>query len=326
MKTLYRDLFIALALVAFIAGCTLTGVRPADEVADNTQPATNTESVESTHGYDGHLGDPEFATEPTERKVNEGAVIARNPEAPVAIEEDETDTRNANLLTGIELYEQGRLRDARAALTAAISADLDDAEEREALAKLRAINEQIFLSAGPEGDLIVYRVKSGDTLARIASAHGTTWEMIQRINGLTTTRINVGQVLKVLSGKFELIVRKERFVMDLMLDGQFIQRYEVGLGIGGSTPLGEFTIKNRIPRPADGAYPFGHEKHRLGTRWLGLEGSEGYQGYGIHGCRPEEEIQIPGECSQGCVRMTNREVEEIFDIVPVGTRVVVVER
>src|SRR5690606_2350415 len=129
---------------------------------------------------------------------------------------------------------------------AALNNDLDDADEAEALAALRQINSGIFLSTGSEGDLKLYTVKAGDTLDKIARNHGTTWEMIQRLNGLNSTRINVGQELKILGGRFELIVRKDKLVMDLMLDGAFIQRYEVGLGVAGCTPLGEFTVRNRI--------------------------------------------------------------------------------
>jgi LysM repeat protein len=41
-------------------------------------------------------------------------------------------------------------------------------------------------------------VKSGDTLSEIAAAHGTTWQEIARLNGITDPkRIHVGQVLKL---------------------------------------------------------------------------------------------------------------------------------
>lgn len=43
-----------------------------------------------------------------------------------------------------------------------------------------------------------YRVQSGDTLSEIASAHGTTWQVIAQLNGITDPRkIRVGQVLKL---------------------------------------------------------------------------------------------------------------------------------
>ena len=42
-----------------------------------------------------------------------------------------------------------------------------------------------------------YTVKSGDTLTKIAKAHGTTYKAIEAANGLTTTKIKVGQKLKI---------------------------------------------------------------------------------------------------------------------------------
>ena len=42
-----------------------------------------------------------------------------------------------------------------------------------------------------------YTVKSGDTLTKIAKAHGTTVQAIESANGLSTTKIKVGQKLKI---------------------------------------------------------------------------------------------------------------------------------
>jgi LysM repeat protein len=42
-----------------------------------------------------------------------------------------------------------------------------------------------------------YAVKSGDTLAKIAKNHGTTVKAIQAANNLSTTKIKVGQKLKL---------------------------------------------------------------------------------------------------------------------------------
>ncbi len=49
------------------------------------------------------------------------------------------------------------------------------------------------VSAGGE----VYVVKSGDTLTRIAHSHGTTVKAIESENNLSTTKIKVGQKLKI---------------------------------------------------------------------------------------------------------------------------------
>jgi len=42
-----------------------------------------------------------------------------------------------------------------------------------------------------------YTVKSGDTLTKIAKAHGTTIKALESENGLSTTKIKVGQKLKI---------------------------------------------------------------------------------------------------------------------------------
>ena len=51
---------------------------------------------------------------------------------------------------------------------------------------------------GGNGETI-YTVKAGDTLSKIAKMYGTTYKEIQAFNGLATTRIKVGQKLKISS-------------------------------------------------------------------------------------------------------------------------------
>jgi len=57
----------------------------------------------------------------------------------------------------------------------------------------------------------------------------------------------------------------------------------------------------------------------LGSRWLGL--SE--KGYGIHGTVDPD--SVGQQATQGCVRMLNADVEELYAIIPVGTQVTTVE-
>jgi hypothetical protein len=238
----------------------------------------------------------------------------------------EVSTRDNDLERGMQLLAAGDLRKARMALSIALTKNLPEAEENDALAKLKDINAKIFLSTADAGDCETYEVISGDTLSTIAQRKGTTVEMIQRLNSLKGTKLMVGQRLKMLKGTFSVTVYRDRFIMDIKLDSAFIKRYRVGLGLDDSTPLGEFVIKNRIPEPADGSYPYGHEKHRLGHRWLGLKSEAGYKGYGIHGCRSDEENSIGTACSQGCVRMSKDDLDEFYDIIPTGTKVVIMER
>jgi len=46
--------------------------------------------------------------------------------------------------------------------------------------------------------LATYKVKSGDTLSGIAAAHGTTWQVLAELNGITDpSKLRVGQVLQL---------------------------------------------------------------------------------------------------------------------------------
>jgi LysM repeat protein len=53
------------------------------------------------------------------------------------------------------------------------------------------------VTAGAGGGGDTYVVKSGDTLTKIAKAHGTTVKAIETENNLSTTKITVGQKLKI---------------------------------------------------------------------------------------------------------------------------------
>ena len=46
-------------------------------------------------------------------------------------------------------------------------------------------------------------------------------------------------------------------------------------------------------------------------------------GYGIHGTTEPESIGY--QATEGCVRMHNSDVEELFTIVPPGTEVIIVD-
>ena len=310
-----KSIMLILASAALVAGCNISTLRTGT-VRNSAEPAP----IENT---DEHLGDPTFSDEVVdadERASARRAVVGTEggAEAPA-------DTRS-NYELGFELLEQGKKRQARAKLTHALDDGLTTIEEQKVLEALDAINIEIFTSAAEEGDMKWYTIEPGDTLGKIAGKFGTNHEMLSRINGLKDHRIRAGAKLKVPKAAFSVVVRKQRFIMDLKLGGNFISRYVVGLGVDDSTPLGTFTVSNRIPKPADGSWPYGHPKHRLGTRWIGLHSEAGHKGYGIHGCRPEEYSKLGGECSQGCVRMTNDEVEELYDILPVGTTVTIIER
>jgi len=95
--------------------------------------------------------------------------------------------------------------------------------------------------------------------------------------------------------------------------------YEVAVGKPSTpTPQGKFAIINRVPNPTyfarTGAVAPG-ANNPLGSRWMGLSA----QGYGIHGTNAPS--SIGKAASHGCVRMRKQDLEELFEMVTVGTTV-----
>ncbi|MBE8955205.1 MAG: L,D-transpeptidase family protein [Quinella sp. 2Q5] len=106
----------------------------------------------------------------------------------------------------------------------------------------------------------------------------------------------------------------------LLYDGDTkLAVYHLGLGkVSTPTPTGYYKINTKEINPpwidpSDPEYevPSGPD-NPLGYRWMQFSGN-----YGIHGTnRPES---IGGYVSNGCVRMNEKDVEELFDVVEIGT-------
>jgi lipoprotein-anchoring transpeptidase ErfK/SrfK len=107
--------------------------------------------------------------------------------------------------------------------------------------------------------------------------------------------------------------------------------YPVAIGKGdgekelSATPEGDFVIDAKIKDPP--WYRRGERiehadpRNILGTRWMGFKPTSELTGYGIHGTT--EPQTVPGRASNGCIRMHNADVEELFEWVPKGTKVYV---
>jgi len=105
----------------------------------------------------------------------------------------------------------------------------------------------------------------------------------------------------------------------VMESGRVVKVYSTAVGAPSTPgPTGSFTIVSSIADPTwytkGRTVPPGRN-NPLGTRWLGLS----IKGYGIHGTN--NPASIGRNASHGCIRMKNRDVEELFQMVAVGDSV-----
>jgi lipoprotein-anchoring transpeptidase ErfK/SrfK len=105
----------------------------------------------------------------------------------------------------------------------------------------------------------------------------------------------------------------------LLEDGDVVKVYDVAVGAAGSpSPAGEFTIVNRLENPTyyrPGVVIEPGANNPLGTRWMGLS----QKGFGIHGTN--QPTSIGKAASHGCIRMVQKDLEELFTLVHVGDTV-----
>lgn len=108
-----------------------------------------------------------------------------------------------------------------------------------------------------------------------------------------------------------IIVDTAEHTLSLYMDNEFYKSYPIAVGKKSSpTPKGVTTIANKSVNPG-GPY---------GSRWMGLAFHGGH--YGIHGTNNPN--SIGKSVSKGCIRLHNEDVNELYDIVPIGTTVEII--
>lgn len=134
-----------------------------------------------------------------------------------------------------------------------------------------------------------------------------------------------------------IISTRERALYQILPDGKAM-RYLVAVGKEGFAWSGTARVGmkrenpkwtpppemiKRTPKYAKwrNGMPGGIPENPLGSRAMYLFTKKGDTGYRIHGTNAPSSIGTAA--SSGCIRMLNKEVVELFDVTPVGTKVIV---
>jgi len=110
---------------------------------------------------------------------------------------------------------------------------------------------------------------------------------------------------------YSILINTKDKKLSLYRENKLIKTYPIAIGKPSTpTPKGEFKIINKAINPGG---PFG-------IRWLGLSAPNG--DYGIHGTNTPS--SIGKAVSNGCVRMFNKDVLEVSNLVRIGTKVTII--
>jgi hypothetical protein len=120
--------------------------------------------------------------------------------------------------------------------------------------------------------------------------------------------VDPNQPTEAPQGKVALVIKIQSRVLEVYNDDQLYKKYRIAVGKGETpTPIGEWNIVWKDYNWGTG----------FGTRWMGLNVPWGT--FGIHGTN--KPWTIGQFASHGCIRMRNKDVEELFEWIPVGTPV-----
>lgn len=109
-----------------------------------------------------------------------------------------------------------------------------------------------------------------------------------------------------MTNTYKIVIRVKSRKLDLYQNNRLYKTYPVAVGkLLSPTPKGNFKIINKSMN-LGGAF---------GTRWMGLSKPH----IGIHGTN--NPASIGKAASKGCIRMHNKDVEELYRFVGIGTRV-----
>jgi peptidoglycan hydrolase-like protein with peptidoglycan-binding domain len=112
-------------------------------------------------------------------------------------------------------------------------------------------------------------------------------------------------------GKLNIVINTYNRILTLYCDDQPYKTYPVAVGKPSTkSPVGEWAIIHKSKDWGGG----------FGTRWMGLNVPWGV--YGIHGTN--KPWAIGGAVSHGCIRMHNSHVEELYNWLPLKTRVEII--
>ncbi|RJO64943.1 MAG: LysM peptidoglycan-binding domain-containing protein [Candidatus Omnitrophota bacterium] len=244
------------------------------------------------------------------RQVSQGKITGGDSAAALLMQAKELESKNS-FLEATQIYQR---------LVSEYPASKETLNWQK---KSEDLNIKLLFSPVVTPKSTLYEVKPGDTLTKISKAFNTTVELIKKGNNLADDTIIPGRKLKVWTAPFTIFVDKSQNLLILKNDDEIIKTYVVATGANNSTPIGTFKITNKLQNPtwfkAGAVVASDSPENILGSRWLGFE----LAGYGIHGTTDPQ--SLGKQVTQGCVRMSNQDVEELYSIVPVGTEVTIVD-
>lgn len=239
-------------------------------------------------------------------------------------------------------YEAGKFIAARNMLNRILHdrplSNKDRAEVKRWLTKLS--DEWLFSDMVLKDDTLTgtYKVGSGEHPAVFCKKYKIPYQILLDINGIKDERrVPLGN-MKVVKGPFRVVIQLSKFNMDLYLQDQYVKSYDIGIGKPGAkttTPTGKWRLERNGKSDTGPSWPnketgkmvlASDPEYPLGARWIPIECLEGdgvgRTGFALHGTNDPKSIGT--RCSLGCIRMHDKDVIEVYNMLASGISMVTI--
>ncbi len=154
-------------------------------------------------------------------------IEVRKEERGEVTPEPRVDTTLPEFQSAAQFRQEGKLPEARNALTAFIQKYPTSPNAEAAKDLLGEVNIDIFLSRTPSPEKEEYTVKPGDVLQKIARKLKTTPELIMRMNNLSGTMLHIGERLLISHPDFSIVVQRKPKLFILLNHSTFFKQYHI---------------------------------------------------------------------------------------------------
>ncbi len=243
--------------------------------------------------------------------------------------ETQTTTFDAARQVAMATLDQGRMAEGLLLLSQWYGEpSLDEAKRRDLESLLGQLAGTVIYSTEHHVEP-AHVVQPGETLMSIASQYDVSWQLLAKINGLSGPEaLPPGTELKVIRGPFSAVVDLDARRLTLMLRGYYAGRFAIGLGTERSNMEGDWIVQHKESNPTyhggDRTIAKDDPENPLGEHWIGLASADKQavvEPFGIHGTHDPESLHETDP--RGYIRLAPRDAEDVYDILTVGSRVIV---
>jgi len=222
-----------------------------------------------------------------------------------------------------KLRQEGKLPEARAALTAFVQKYATGIHADEAKDLLGEINVDILLSRTPSPEKEEYIVKPGDVLQRVAHKVKSTPELIMRMNNLNGTMLHIGERLLISHPDFSILVQRKPKLLIVLNRGAFFKQYHISEEKLPTKQSSKVVTKvAEVMAWRDGKrVGFGTKEFIGSTRWIRLS-SQAYTIYSVPDAAHPALSQPPPPQGLG---LAAADVEELSSLVSNKTPVTITD-